>query len=108
MIWELDSNTPVAFNKDQRLVIIGHDIAKEIKQTSLLLNKKGFNVYCLEFNYFTTDEEKQIITSDFVVSKEMIGEGGEPISLPKINKRIFMSSIDNYTKDFFELIFNSA
>ena len=68
--FKLPDDSAVAFNKAQRLVIVGQDISKEVEQTSLFLNKKGLELYCIAFKYFKSDKGERIITSDFVVKKD--------------------------------------
>ena len=60
----------VSWNKNSKLVIVAQNIAKEIKQTSLYLRKKGIDVYCLEFKYFVNSYNTKMISSDFVVGDE--------------------------------------
>jgi len=50
--FELQEDEAVAFNKNQKLLIIAQVITKEVKQTATYLRKKGFDFYCLEFKYF--------------------------------------------------------
>ncbi len=106
--FNVGTDTPVAFNKEQILIIVGQDITKEIKQSSIFLNKKGMEVNCLEFRYFKTKSGNQIISSDFVVKKDKVLEGVKSGVKPKINKKIFMENIDDYLKDFFEKLFDIA
>jgi len=106
--FKIRADTPVAFNKEQRLIIVGQDITKEIKQTSTFLNKKGLEVNCLEFKYFKTKSGKKIITSDFVVKKDKVLAEVKSGSKPKINKKIFMENIDDCLKDFFKNLFKTA
>lgn len=106
--FKIGTETPVAFNKEQRLIIVGQDITKEIEQTATFLNKKGLEVNCLEFKYFKTKSGKQIITSDFVIKKDKVLEGVKSGSKPKINKEIFKKNIDDYLKNFFNKIFDIA
>ena len=40
---------------------------KEIQQTSMFLNKKNLEVYCIDFKYFKTNKGERIITSNFIV-----------------------------------------
>lgn len=101
--FQLDEGSPVAFNKHQKLVIIGQNITKEIKQTSAFLRKKGIDVYCLEFKYFETKSKEQIISTEFVIGNDIpttqkVSSG----ALPKINKKTFLSSLDQHGKNFFE------
>lgn len=58
--FELSDEKAVAFNKEQRLVIVGQEISKEIEQTSIFFNKKELEIYCLEFKYFKTETGERI------------------------------------------------
>ncbi len=104
--FELLDKEAVAFNKEQRLVIVGQEISKEVEQTSIFLNKKGLEVYCLEFKYFKTKTGERIITSDFVVKKDKIIIDTEP--KPKINSKIFIENVDEYIRVFFNKLFALA
>ena len=42
----------VAFNKDQRIVIVGQPVAPEVRQVASFLSSKGIGVACVEFNLF--------------------------------------------------------
>ena len=53
--FELGAAEAVAFNKDQRIVLIGQRIIPEIRQTALFLCSKGVRVTCVEFTFFQTD-----------------------------------------------------
>ena len=41
----------MAFNKDQRIVIIGQRISPEIRQSASFLGSKGISVICIEFTF---------------------------------------------------------
>jgi hypothetical protein len=105
--FKLSDKEAVAFNKEQRLVIVGQDISKEIENTSVFLNKKGLEIYCIAFKYFKDEAGERIITSDFVVKKDRI-TGGSTESKPKINKKIFLENVDEYIRDFFIRLLNFA
>ena len=48
----IDEAVAVAFNKDQRIVIIGQRVTPEIRQTASFLGSKGIRVTCVEFTFF--------------------------------------------------------
>ncbi len=102
--FKLSDEEAVAFNKEQRLVIVGEDISKEIENTSMFLNKKGLEIYCIAFKYFKDETGERIITSDFVVKKDKT-IGGSTESKPKINKEKFLDNVDEYIRDFFSRLF---
>jgi len=105
--FKLSDEEAVAFNKEQRLVIIGQNISKEIEDTSIFLNKKGLEIYCIAFKYFKDKKGEKIITSDFVVKKSKT-TGGATESRPKIDKNTFLANVDKYIRDFFVRLFNMA
>lgn len=102
--FKLSNEEAVAFNKEQRLVIVGQNISKEIEQTSMFLNKKGLEIYCIAFKYFKDKKGERIITSDFVVKKDKT-TGGSTESKPKIDKEKFLANVDEYITDFFSRLF---
>jgi len=105
--FKLSDEEAVAFNKEQRLVIVAQDISKEIENTSMFLNKKGLEIYCIAFKYFKDKKGERIITSDFVVKKDKTTSGSTE-SKPKIDKEKFLANVDGYIKGFFEKLFNLA
>jgi hypothetical protein len=107
--FNLQEGEAVAFNKNQKLVIIGQSITKEIRQTASFLRKKGIEVFCIEFKYFKTKSGEQIISSECVVGKDSytvkkVSSG----SLPKINKEDFLKSVGQYGRSFFEALIEFA
>ena len=50
--FEVDESEAVAFNKDQRIVIVGQRVTPEIKQTALFLRSKGIDITCVGFTFF--------------------------------------------------------
>jgi len=104
---ELDEN--VSFNKSVRLIIVAQKISKEIKQTALFLRKKGIDIYCMEFKYFETRSGEKIISSDFVVGEEeFIRHKVQSASLPKVDEKQFLSSLDKNGLKVFQQIFEFA
>jgi len=107
--FNLQEGEAVAFNKNQKLVIIGQSITKEIRQTASFLRKKGIEVFCIEFKYFKTKSGEQIISSEFVVGKDSytvkkVSSG----ALPKINKEDFLKSVGQYGRSFFKALIEFA
>ena len=91
----------VAFNKEQRLVIVGQSISKEVKQTATYLRRRGgIQISCMEFKYFKTKSGEQIMSTDVVV-----GAGDDIGRLTKVDKGTFLRSVDGDAREFFrELI----
>jgi len=107
--FELSTDEAVAFNKDQRIVIVGQRITDEVKQTSLFLRKKGIRVTCLEFSFFQADKGKNLISHDLIVGNEpkkikQVSSG----SLPIVTKDTFLKSLDQNGKPLFEQILSYA
>lgn len=70
--FSLGDEEAVSFNKEQRLVIVGHRVTPQIRQTAVYLRQKGLPVTCLEFSYFETDSKEQLLTTDIVVGREAV------------------------------------
>lgn len=107
--FQLKEDEAVAFNKNQKLFIVAQDITREIKQISTYLRKKGLDIYCLEFKYFTNNSGERIMSTEFVVSSDTdsikeVSSG----SLPRVDKQLFIDSLDNNGREFFEAILNFA
>ncbi|NIA30040.1 MAG: DUF91 domain-containing protein [Actinobacteria bacterium] len=104
-----ESDEKVSFNKFSKLVIVAQEITKEIKQTAQYLRKKGLDIYCLEFRYFTTRAGEKIISSDVVVGEdEFIRQKIESRSLPKVNEKQFRKSLDENGLKVFAKVFSFA
>lgn len=100
--FELASDEAVAFNKEQRIVLVGQRITGEIRQTASFLRRKGMRVTCLEFSYFQANGGKHLLSCDIVVGKEpakikQISSG----ALPTVSQDSFMESLDKNGKDVF-------
>ena len=101
--FQLEEDEAVAFNRNQKLIIVGQVITKEIKQTSAFLRKKGIEVFCLEFKYFETKAGERIISSDFVIGKDIsLTKKVSSGALPGIDKAEFVNSLDQFGRAFFE------
>jgi hypothetical protein len=85
----------VSFNKNQRIVVVGETITREIRETASFLNANGLRVTCLEFSFFQTDDGKRLLAGDIVVSNDVRDE--RPVasgSRTKTTKKDFMKSLD--------------
>lgn len=107
--YELEEDEAIAFNKEQKLLIIAQTISKNIKQTATYLRKNGIKFYCLEFKYFEGKENESLISLDFVVGKEddSIRQVSSD-SLPEVDYQTFMDSLNDNGKDFFGKILEFA
>ena len=105
-----DTEQTVSWNKSSKLVIVAQEITPEIKQTSVYLRKKGVDVYCLEFKYFTNDSQSKMMSSDIVVGDEEFirGKINTSAQLPKTDREAFFNSLDSNGKAFFSAVFKFA
>lgn len=96
----------ISWNKSMKLLIVAQEITPDIRQTSLFLRKKGLEVSCAEFKYFTDSSGNRIISSDFIVGEENYIKQ-QPKSAPsqKTDIDTFLKSIDKYGKPVFTKIF---
>lgn len=99
----LESNDAVAFNKDQRVVLVGQRITPEIKQTAQYLGSKGIRVTCVEFTYFQTEDGH-----DRLMSQETVVDGksgkttpSSTASKPIIDRSKFLGFCDENGKVVF-------
>ena len=106
----LGSDDAVAFNKDQRMVLVGQRISPEIRQTALFLGSKGVRVTCVEFTYFQTEDgEDRLMSQETVVDSE--GDRLTPtssISKPVIDASKLLDFCDEHGKAVFSLFLDWA
>ncbi len=106
---QLTTDEAVAFNKDQRIVIVGQDITRQIRETSSFLLSKNVRVTCVEFTFFEADGGTKLLSQEIVVG----GGPGRPAqiasgSLPVINKQEFLHSLDENGRRVFSRILEMA
>jgi len=100
-----DMDEKVSFNKNTKLLIVAQEISNEIRQTALFLRKKGIDIFCMEFKYFENKNEERIISSDFVIGdEEFIRQKTQSSTLPRIDEKQFMDSLDKNGSKVFEII----
>lgn len=107
--FELDSDEAVAFNKDQRIVVVGQRVTPEIRQTSMFLRSKGIRVTCVEFTFFQANGGTRLLSQEIVVGNE--SEKPRKVtsgSLPVVTKDVFLESVDKYGKAVFSRILELA
>ena len=107
--FELDPDSAVAFNKEQRIVIVGQRITPEVRQTARYLGGKGLQVTCVEFTFFETDAGQKLLSHEIVVGKEAarpkkVSSG----SLPVVTEEQFLDSTDQYGRPVFETLLRFA
>ena len=105
----IDESEAVAFNKDQRIAIIGQRVAPEIRQTASFLGAKGIHVTCVEFTFFQATGGRRLLSQEIVVGREHakpLGVTSEP--LPVVSEDDFLDSCDDYGKAVFSRILDLA
>lgn len=105
----LDEAEAVAFNKDQRIVLIGQRVSPEIRCSAAFLGSKGIRITCVEFTFFQTDDGSRLLSREIVVGKERekprrVVSG----SLPVITEKEFLASCDAQGAAFFSRLFDLA
>ena len=100
--FELSESDAVAFNKDQRIVIVCQEIAPQIRETAQFLNSKGVNVTCVEFAFFQAQDGGRLMSQEIVVGEE----SRRPLqvtskSAPVVDERTFLASLDENGKKVF-------
>ncbi len=107
--FELDEGEAVAFNKDQRIVIIGQRISPEIRQTASFLGSKGIGVICIEFTFFEAQEGGRLLSQEVVVgTQEAKVASLESGSLPVISETGFLDSCDEHGRAIFSRLLDWA
>lgn len=108
--YKSEKEEKLSWNKNSKLVIVASNITTEIRQASMYLRKKGLDIYCLEFKYFTNNCGNKMISSDFVVGDEEFirTKVNSSAQLPKTDKENFLSSLNSNGKRVFESLFNFA
>jgi hypothetical protein len=107
--FELATDEAVAFNKDQRIVIVGQKVTNEIRQTASFLWSKGVHVTCVEFSFFLSSGGTRLLSQDIVVGRELVKPGHIASgSLPVVSQNDFMQSLDENGKAVFERLLEFA
>jgi hypothetical protein len=105
----LDTDEAVAFNKDQRVVIVGQRVSQEILQTSSFLRKKGIRVTCVEFSFFQSEQGLKLLSHEIVVGRETAHVSRiTSNSLPVITQEAFQQSLDSHGEAVFTQILDYA
>lgn len=107
--FDLQDDDAIAFNKDQRIVLVGQKISGEIRQTATFLRKKGLRVTCLEFSYFKAGNGKHLLSYDIVVGRDpapsaRVLSGTQPVT----NRDQFLHSLDDNGRPVFETLLGFA
>ncbi|MBN1662830.1 MAG: DUF91 domain-containing protein [Deltaproteobacteria bacterium] len=103
--FELGTDEAIAFNKDQRIVIVGQRVTPEIRQTASFLRSKGIRVTCVEFAFFQGKSGTRLLSQEIVVGNE----ADKPVhvasgSLPTVTEAGFMTFLDGQGKTVFSRV----
>ena len=107
--FEVGSDEAIAFNKDQRIVIVGQHVTPEIRQTASFLCSKGLRVTCVEFTFFQADGGTRLLSQEIVVGRgfekpKQVSSG----SLPVVTEDAFLRSLDENGRAVFSRILELA
>ena len=98
----------VAFNKDQRIVIVGQQVTSEIRQTALFLGAKGIQVTCVEFSFFQAAAGGRLLSQEIVVGGEQARPRATAMSKKKVTREEFLKSCDDNGRAVFARILDLA
>ena len=101
-----DHTEAVAFNKDQRIVIIGQSVTREIRQTAMFLGSKGIRVTCVEFTFFRDADGGRLLSQEIVVGREHAKPPRPEVS--KVTRAEFLESCDERGRAVFSRILDLA
>ena len=107
--FELPQEEAVAFNKNQRIVIVGQHVTSDIRQTATFLRSKGIRITCLEFTFFQSNGGTRLLSQEIVVGQE--SDKPSHVSsapLPVITEDEFLASLDENGKAVFSRILELA
>ena len=107
--FELDAAEAVAFNKDQRVVVVGQRMARGVRQTASFLRSKGVMVTCIEVSFFQADGRNPLLSQDCVVGKES-DRSVPTVSAPRarVTEEEFLASCDENGRAVFSHILELA
>ena len=107
--FDLDETETVAFNKDQRLVVVGQQITPAIRHAASFLGSKGIRATCVEFTFFEADGDSRLLSHETVVGEErskprQVVSG----SLPVVSEGEFLETCDAHGKAVFSRLLDFA
>lgn len=107
--FDLGPDEAVAFNKDQRIVIVGQRVTREVRQTASFLRSKGIRVTCVEFSFFQSKGGTKLLSQEIVVGSEptrlqRVSSG----SLPVVSREDFLRSLDDNGRAVFGKVLEFA
>lgn len=104
-----ETREPVAFNKDQRIVIVGQQVAPEVRQVASFLSSKGIGVACVEFNLFEERGGDRLLSMEAVAGDEtakprrVVSDPG-----PVLTENGFLELCDEPAKSFYLRLFQAS
>ena len=102
-----DQSEAVSFNKDQRIVIIGQQVAPEIRQTALFLEARGILVTCVEFIFFQAAGGGRLLSQEIVVGAKHARS--QATARPKrVTRSKFLESCDDNGRAVFTRLLDLA
>ena len=106
--FELSDAEAVAFNKDQRVVVIGQSVTPQIRQTAAFLGSKGVHVTCVEFTFFEADGGRRLLSQDIVVGSDRSRAAQVSGASRKTTETEFLASCDEHGRAVFSPILKWA
>lgn len=106
----LGEDESVAFNRDQRVVVVGESIPREIRQVAALLRGKGVDISCVEFKLFEAPARGRFIVFETVVGRASHPMRRTPSSVPRspVTREEFLRPLDGEARGLFTRIFDFA
>jgi hypothetical protein len=107
--FDLAPDEAVAFNKDQRIVIVGQRVTSPLRQTASFLRSKGIRATCVEFSFFQSNGGTELLSQEIVVGSEpsrpqRVSSGSLPAGTPEG----FLRALDQNGKAVFEKVLEFA
>ena len=100
--FDLDPAEAMTFNQDQRVVIVGQQIAAGVKQTASFLARSGLRVTCLEFTFFRDDDGNRLLSQEVVVAAAP--REPKPAAKAAVVKDEFLASLERNGKAVFSRV----
>lgn len=106
----LREDESVAFNRDQRIVIVGENIPRGIRQVAILLRGKGVDISCVEFKLFDAPAQNKFIVFETVVGRTSHPVRRTPSSVPRspTTREEFLKPLDGEARKLFTRILDFA
>lgn len=131
--FQSQNDETVSFNKDQKLIIVGERISREIRQTASFLREKGIQIFCVEFKIFkvslsntlseqstsapelsnsthlpSSKGDRKLIVFETVVGEDLYPKKILSSSPPRITKEEFLEKLDKKARELFKRVLDFA